>query len=144
MTPFTITRAADRERRGAARRALPSSKYLGGGTNLVDLMKMGVERPTHLIDVSRLPLNQISEHQGGVRIGAMVRNSDAANHRTDPPPLSGAEPGSAVGCFSAVAQHGDHGREPDAAHALLLLLRPDAGALQQAEPGVGLLGEGRA
>lgn len=79
MTPFTITRAQTVS--DAVRAAgTPESKYLGGGTNLVDLMKMGVERPTHLIDVSRLPLNQISEHQGGVRIGAMVRNSDAANH----------------------------------------------------------------
>jgi xanthine dehydrogenase YagS FAD-binding subunit len=56
------------------------SSFIGGGTNLVDLMKMGVERPSHLIDISRLPLNTITEYNGGVRIGAMVSNSDAAGH----------------------------------------------------------------
>jgi CO/xanthine dehydrogenase FAD-binding subunit len=56
------------------------SRYIGGGTNLVDLMKMGVERPSNLIDISRLPLNTITEHKGGVRIGAIVSNTAAAGH----------------------------------------------------------------
>ena len=58
----------------------PDCRFIGGGTNLLDLMKMGVERPAHLIDISRIPLNKVEEHEGGLRIGAMVTNSQAANH----------------------------------------------------------------
>jgi xanthine dehydrogenase YagS FAD-binding subunit len=58
----------------------PEAKFLGGGTNLLDLMKTGVEHPARLVDINRLPLTSISGHNGGVRIGAMVRNSDAAIH----------------------------------------------------------------
>ena len=57
----------------------PHTKILGGGTNLLDLMKMGVERPQRLVDVTRLPLAKIEElPAGGVRIGALARNSDVA------------------------------------------------------------------
>jgi len=56
--------------------------YLGGGTNLVDLMKLGVETPERLVDVSRLPLDRIDERpDGGLRIGAAVRNSELAANR---------------------------------------------------------------
>jgi xanthine dehydrogenase YagS FAD-binding subunit len=59
----------------------PTAKFIAGGTNLVDLMKEDVERPSRLIDISRLPLNQVSEtEEGGVRIGALVPNSDLAYH----------------------------------------------------------------
>ena len=59
----------------------PGSKFIGGGTNLLDLYKSGVERPTRLVDVSRLALNAIEElPDGGVRIGAMASNTAAANH----------------------------------------------------------------
>lgn len=58
------------------------AKFLGGGTNLVDLMREGIEQPAHLVDVTRLPLAQIEERpDGGVRIGALVRNSHLAAHR---------------------------------------------------------------
>ncbi|NEX62123.1 FAD binding domain-containing protein [Noviherbaspirillum galbum] len=61
--------------------ASPGAAYIGGGTNLIDLMKGGAAAPTMLVDVSRLPLNGIAElPDGGVRIGAMALNSDAANH----------------------------------------------------------------
>ncbi len=56
------------------------AKFLGGGTNLVDLMKNGVEHPAALIDVTRVPLTNIEPHGDGVRIGAMVRNSALASH----------------------------------------------------------------
>jgi len=58
----------------------PAAKILAGGTNLVDLMKYNVERPTHLVDVSRLPgLKEITETEGGgLRIGALVTNTAAA------------------------------------------------------------------
>ena len=80
MRPFTYTRARDARAAVAAVAREPDAKFLGGGTNLVDLMKTGVERPAHLIDVTRLPLAAIEERGGGVRIGATARNSDAANH----------------------------------------------------------------
>lgn len=59
-------------------KTLHDAKYLGGGTNLIDLMKMGVERPASLVDVSRIPLTSIEAHGDGVRIGAMVKNSALA------------------------------------------------------------------
>jgi xanthine dehydrogenase YagS FAD-binding subunit len=59
----------------------PAAKFIAGGTNLIDLMKMDVERPTMLIDVSRLPLDKVEETAGGgLRIGALVPNSDLAYH----------------------------------------------------------------
>jgi len=59
----------------------PGAKFIAGGTNLIDLMKEDVERPSRLIDISRLPLNRVEETtDGGVRIGALVPNSDLAYH----------------------------------------------------------------
>ena len=59
----------------------PGAKFIAGGTNLFDLMKMDVEHPATLIDVSRLPLDKVEETaSGGLRIGALVRNSDVAYH----------------------------------------------------------------
>src|SRR3954447_6955441 len=56
----------------------PGAKFLAGGTNLLDLMKVDAETPQHLVDVSRLPLTAIDEADGGLRIGAMVSNTDLA------------------------------------------------------------------
>ena len=79
MINFEYTRAndvADAVRQIAAD---PAAKFIAGGTNLIDLMKGDVERPTRLIDVSRLPLTSIEEtSDGGLRIGALVPNSDLA------------------------------------------------------------------
>ena len=59
----------------------PAAKFIAGGTNLLDLMKEDVERPTRLIDITRLPLKSVEETAGGgVRIGALVPNSDLAYH----------------------------------------------------------------
>ena len=82
MNPFTYTRAADAQQATSATASNASAKFLAGGTNLIDLMKMGVERPTQLIDVNRLPLTQIEElpKAAGVRIGGLARNSDVAQH----------------------------------------------------------------
>ncbi|HEX4706460.1 MAG TPA: xanthine dehydrogenase family protein subunit M [Candidatus Udaeobacter sp.] len=95
MNPFKYSRATDSDQAVAAVAAKPKGKFLGGGTNLIDLMKMGVETPNELIDINRLPLAQIEDLPGGkgVRIGAMVRNSDLAEHeliRTRYPVLSEA------------------------------------------------------
>ncbi|MGX6605803.1 FAD binding domain-containing protein [Micromonosporaceae bacterium Da 78-11] len=72
----------------------PGATFLAGGTNLVDLMKLGVATPDVLVDISRLPLAEVSELPGGgLRIGAAVRNSDLAAHplvRRDYPVLSQA------------------------------------------------------
>jgi xanthine dehydrogenase YagS FAD-binding subunit len=59
----------------------PTAKFIAGGTNLIDLMKEEVERPRRLIDISRLPLRKVEETaEGGLRIGALVPNSDLAYH----------------------------------------------------------------
>src|SRR5205085_2163248 len=54
------------------------AKFIAGGTNLLDLMKLDIERPAHLIDVGRLPLAGIEDADGGLRIGAMARNTAVA------------------------------------------------------------------
>jgi xanthine dehydrogenase YagS FAD-binding subunit len=59
----------------------PNAKFIGGGTNLLDLMKGDVEQPARLIDINHIGLDQITELPGGgLRIGALARNSDTANH----------------------------------------------------------------
>ncbi|MGX6447315.1 FAD binding domain-containing protein, partial [Patulibacter sp. S7RM1-6] len=83
MRPFAYERAADA---GAAVAAAAGAgpepvRFLGGGTNLVDLMRLGVERPARLVDVSRLPHDAVEgTEDGGLRIGAAVRNADLAAH----------------------------------------------------------------
>ncbi|MFF9569659.1 FAD binding domain-containing protein [Streptomyces sp. NPDC014685] len=94
MKPFGYLRARSAEEAVREHAAHPGAGFLGGGTNLVDLMKLGVETPTLLIDVSRLPLDRVTgTDDGGLRIGATVRNSDLAAHpavRTRYPALSQA------------------------------------------------------
>jgi xanthine dehydrogenase YagS FAD-binding subunit len=81
MKPFAYSRAADERQAIVDIAARPGAKFLGGGTNLIDLMKMGVESPVQLIDINHLPLAKTEElPAGGVRIGALVRNSDLAEH----------------------------------------------------------------
>src|SRR5438045_8688580 len=78
MQPFQFFTAADE---AAAIDAAARAKFLAGGTTLVDLMKLHVERPPALVDINPLPLNAVTElADGGVRVGAMVRNSDMAHH----------------------------------------------------------------
>ncbi|MGW2177570.1 FAD binding domain-containing protein [Streptomyces sp. NPDC001732] len=94
MKPFAYLRARSAEEAVREHAAHPGAGFLGGGTNLVDLMKLGVETPALLIDVSRLPLDRVTgTDDGGLRIGATVRNSDLAAHptvRTRYPALSQA------------------------------------------------------
>src|SRR5205823_12980482 len=81
MNPFNYSRASDADQAVAEISAKRQGKFLGGGTNLIDLMKMGVETPGQLIDINRIPLAQIEELPNkGVRIGALARNSDVAHH----------------------------------------------------------------
>src|SRR5205823_9279865 len=78
MRPFTYERAMDAQAAVAAV-SKAGAKFISGGTNLLDLMKLEIERPIHLVDISRLPLKQIEElPDGGLRIGAQAANSDVA------------------------------------------------------------------
>jgi xanthine dehydrogenase YagS FAD-binding subunit len=81
MIPFQYARAGTVAEAVRQMAASPQAKFIAGGTNLVDLMKMDVERPARLIDISRLPLDKVEETAGGgLRIGALVRNADLAYH----------------------------------------------------------------
>jgi xanthine dehydrogenase YagS FAD-binding subunit len=81
MISFEYSRASDVADAVRQMVASPTAKFIAGGTNLVDLMKVDVERPTRLIDVSKLPLDRVEETAGGgLRIGALVRNTDLAYH----------------------------------------------------------------
>ena len=81
MKAFTYERAASPAAAAAALAATPNAKLIAGGTNLLDLMKLQIETPTHLIDINRLGLDRIEDTAGGgIRIGALVRNTDLAAH----------------------------------------------------------------
>lgn len=81
MIAFQYARANDVADAVRQKAADPTAKFIAGGTNLVDLMKEDVERPSRLIDITRLPLKEVEElPEGGVRIGALVPNSDLAYH----------------------------------------------------------------
>jgi xanthine dehydrogenase YagS FAD-binding subunit len=81
MINFQYARASDVSDAVRQIAADPTAKFIAGGTNLIDLMKEDVERPARLIDISRLPLKTVEETaEGGLRIGALVPNSDLAWH----------------------------------------------------------------
>ncbi|GAA4794078.1 xanthine dehydrogenase family protein subunit M [Streptomyces ziwulingensis] len=81
MREFGYRRADDVPGAVALLAADPEARFLGGGTNLVDLMKTGVERPALLVDVRELPLDHVeTTPDGGLRVGATVTNSDLAAH----------------------------------------------------------------
>ncbi|WP_029013910.1 FAD binding domain-containing protein [Niveispirillum irakense] len=81
MRAFTYQRAESPQEAAAAVAARPDARFIAGGTNLLDLMKVDVERPGHLVDISRLGLDQINATpEGGLRIGAFFRNTDLASH----------------------------------------------------------------
>jgi xanthine dehydrogenase YagS FAD-binding subunit len=79
MTPFTYERARTPAEAAAAVAKQPGAKFIAGGTNLLDLMKLQIETPPHLVDVNALGLDRIEPtSDGGLRIGALVRNTDLA------------------------------------------------------------------
>ena len=83
MNPFRYERASDASAAIAMLNREPAGAFLAGGTNLVDLMKLGVAQPQVLIDISHLPFNRVEQlPDGGVRIGAALRNSELAADRT--------------------------------------------------------------
>jgi xanthine dehydrogenase YagS FAD-binding subunit len=78
MKAFTYERAADAAGAIAAA-ARPGARFISGGTNLIDLMRLEIEQPSHLVDISRLPFREIEEQaDGGLRVGAQAANSDTA------------------------------------------------------------------
>lgn len=80
MKVFSYERPATPEAAAQAVAAQPGAKFIAGGTNLLDLMKLQIETPAHLVDVNRLGLDAIEDTPGGgLRVGAMVRNSDLAS-----------------------------------------------------------------
>jgi xanthine dehydrogenase YagS FAD-binding subunit len=80
MKAFTYERARTPAEAAAAAERHPGSRFIAGGTNLLDLMKLEIEAPPHLIDVNGLKLDQIEPVEGGgLRIGALVRNTDLAS-----------------------------------------------------------------
>jgi xanthine dehydrogenase YagS FAD-binding subunit len=79
MKPFTYERARTPAEAAAAIARNPNSKFIAGGTNLLDLMKLQIETPTHLVDINDLGLDKIEPTpEGGLKIGALVRNTDLA------------------------------------------------------------------
>jgi len=83
MRSFTYERARNPAEAAASAMRKPDAKFIAGGTNLLDLMKLEIETPAHLIDVNGLALDKIEPTaEGGLRIGALVRNTDLAADRS--------------------------------------------------------------
>jgi xanthine dehydrogenase YagS FAD-binding subunit len=83
MKPFTYERAASVEAAAKTAASVQGARFIAGGTNLLDLMKLQVETPAHLVDVNHLGLDRIEKtEEGGLRIGALVRNTDLAADQT--------------------------------------------------------------
>ena len=80
MKPFAYSRALSQDSAIQVIARDRQAKFIAGGTNLIDLMKEGVEQPERLVDITRLELVEIKEISNGLRIGALARNSDTANH----------------------------------------------------------------
>jgi xanthine dehydrogenase YagS FAD-binding subunit len=80
MNPFKFIKAQDNSNAIVAA-SLAGAKFIAGGTNVVDLMKLNIERPTQIVDINKLPLQKIETlPNGSIRIGALVKNSDLAYH----------------------------------------------------------------
>ncbi|MDI1296063.1 MAG: xanthine dehydrogenase family protein subunit M [bacterium] len=83
MRPFTYERATSVEAAAKAAASVQGARFIAGGTNLLDLMKLQIETPTHLVDVNHLGLDRIEPTgDGGIKIGALVRNTDLAADKT--------------------------------------------------------------
>jgi xanthine dehydrogenase YagS FAD-binding subunit len=119
MINFQYARATDVADAVRQIAADPAAKFIAGGTNLIDLMKYDVERPARLIDITNLPLKTIEEtSNGGLRVGALVPNSDLAYH----PLIEERYPLLSSAIRAGASQQGNDRRQSAAAHALLLFL----------------------
>jgi xanthine dehydrogenase YagS FAD-binding subunit len=110
MRPFDYERATDVSHAVTLVAERPEARFLGGGTNLVDLVRRGVETPDRLVDVTGLPLTEVEEtHDGGLRVGAVLSNADLAHHplvRSRYPMLSQAVLAGASGQLRTMATVG--------------------------------------
>jgi len=129
MTPFQYERASDVSAALAAC-ARTGAQYLGGGTNLVELMRETIEHPQVLVDVTGFSRNIEETEGGGLRIGAGVKNTAVAADRRVRERFPLLAQAILAGCLSADPQHGDGRRQSHAAHSLHLFLRRRR-ALQQ-------------
>jgi xanthine dehydrogenase YagS FAD-binding subunit len=123
MNNFVYTRADDVPSAIRSSSQHAGAKYLGGGTNLVDLMRENIEQPTMLVDITQLSTHIEDLEDGGIRIGAGVKNTEVANHkavRERFPVLAQAILNGASGQIRNMATVGG---QCDATHSLLLLLR---------------------
>ena len=136
MQPFSYTVVSDL-RSATELGAERGTRYLAGGTTLIDLMKLEVEQPSQLIDISALPLAEISPlPQGGLRIGALVSNADAAHNemvRTRYPVLSQALLAGASGQLRNMATTGGNLLQ----RTRCLYFRDPASPCNKREPGTG-------
>src|SRR5258705_13920660 len=109
MRPFKYSRASDPSQAVHLVAANNKAKFLAGGTNLLDLMKEDVERPTELVDVTRLQLAEIQSSNAGISLGALAKNTDTANHplvRQNYPLLTQAILAGAPGQIPNIATNG--------------------------------------
>ena len=135
MKPFTYERASSPAAAASAAARIPEAKFIAGGTNLLDLMKLQIETPMHLIDVNGLALDKIEPTpDGGLRIGALVRNTDLAADPPRPTRLWPAVASARLGSDRTTAQSGNDGWQSAPAHTLPLFLRYQH-ALQQTPAG---------
>ena len=131
MQPFEYIRADEADAAIALVGRDPDTQYLAGGTTQLDLMlKDGVLEPGRLIDITRLPLREITRAGGALHVGALTTMEELAAD-SDGCRATAARPrGAAGGCLAATAEHGDDRRERHAANALPLLPGSDGGGLQ--------------
>ena len=123
MRPFTYLRAKSPAEAAALAAQVDGSRFIAGGTNLLDLMKLDIETPTQLIDVNDLALDRIeATPEGGLRIGALVQEHRPRRRRAHPQGLRGALPRPPRRRLRPVAQHGHDRRQPAATHPLPVLL----------------------
>lgn len=80
MKPFKFSKVEDVNKAIKIAKENPKSKFIAGGTNILDLMKEGIENPDELIDITKLPFSQIRTINNKISIGALAKNSDTANH----------------------------------------------------------------
>ncbi len=142
MRAFTYERAHTAPRRRPRPRREPGAKFIAGGTNLLDLMKLEIETPTHLVDVQDLSSTGSSRR----RTAACGSARWSATPRSPPTPRAArlwrADARDRRRRLGPAAQQGDHGRQPAPAHALPVFLRHQP-AVQQAPARLGLRGDRR-
>ena len=139
MKPFRYERASG-VASACASAAQPAAKFIAGGTNLIDLMKLQIETPAHLVDIRRAAARRHRRDRGGRLAHRRAGHEQRPRRRhARPPPLSAAVAGDPGRRVDAASQQGHDRRQSAPAHAVPLLLRYDQ-ALQQARARVGLRG----